>query len=162
MIEPADAALQVRLPGPILNRSPFTGGYAVAKRPSLESILAAHQTWVAGQGGSRAVLIGYDLRGADLRAADLRGADLRRADFAGANLEGANLRRANLAESSFVDANLVQALLGEADLSDADLRGADLSGAELANLEVWRANFKGATIAPEDLHLLLNCRRPKK
>ena len=78
----------------------------MAKRPSLESILEAHQSWAAGQGGSRAVLIGSDLRGADLRAADLRGADLRRADFAGANLEGANLRRANLAEASFVNASL--------------------------------------------------------
>ena len=55
--------------------------------PELQSILAAHAEWTAGDPtGQRA-----DLRGADLRGASLIGADLRGADLSGANLRGAKL-----------------------------------------------------------------------
>lgn len=49
----------------------------------------------------------------------------------------------------------------ESILAACQTRVAGLSGTEFASVEAWHANLKGATIAPEDLHRLLNCRRPK-
>ncbi|MSO85357.1 MAG: hypothetical protein EXR02_03180 [Rhodospirillales bacterium] len=63
----------------------------MAKPLSLQSILEAHQTWAAGQGGTRAVLIGHDLRGADLRGADLTGAELVNAEIWRTNLKGVTI-----------------------------------------------------------------------
>ncbi|MBT7485290.1 MAG: pentapeptide repeat-containing protein, partial [Rhodospirillales bacterium] len=64
---------------------------------SLVEILDDHHAWVADNGaGTRANLVGLDLRdmdfrGSDLRNADMRGSNLSGADFAGADLRGANL-----------------------------------------------------------------------
>ena len=45
-------------------------------KSKLDSILAAHEEWLKGEGGERADLREANLREADLREADLRGADI--------------------------------------------------------------------------------------
>jgi len=96
----------------------------------LGAILNAHQKWVLGQGGARALL-----RGADLRGTDLHGATLSRADLSWANLSGADLSRADLS-----GANLTGADLREATLRGANLSGAYLSGAQVSYEALVSAN----------------------
>ena len=52
----------------------------------LPATLAAHATWLRGEGGEPANLRSSNLRGADLRSASLRGAALYGADLRGADL----------------------------------------------------------------------------
>lgn len=65
----------------------------MAKPLSLQSILEAHQTWAAGQGGTRAVLIGHDLRGADLTGAELVNAEIWRTNLKGVTISPEGLHR---------------------------------------------------------------------
>jgi hypothetical protein len=92
----------------------------------LQTILAEHAKWLAGDGGERA-----NLRDANLRDANLRGADLSFANLRGADLRGADLRVANLRG---------------ADLCFADLRGADLCFADLCFADLCFA--KGILLLP--------------
>ena len=57
----------------------------------IQSILAEHALWMAGNGGKRADLAGADLTGADLAGANLTRANLTRANLAGADLAGARM-----------------------------------------------------------------------
>ncbi|MFA5376836.1 MAG: pentapeptide repeat-containing protein [Dehalococcoidia bacterium] len=97
----------------------------------MKAILAEHEKWLKGEGGSRANLTDANLTGADLTGANLTGANLRGADLTDANLTGADLTDANLRGADLTDANLTGADLTDANLTDANLTRADLTGANL-------------------------------
>lgn len=94
----------------------------------LESILEAHEKWVATDGREG-----------------------QRADLSETNLEGAELARRNLRKAIFAKAKLVNANLGEAILMDADLCSADLRRATLRNAIMNRATLLDAHLQAADL-----------
>ena len=112
----------------------------------MKAILAEHEKWINGEGGSRAYLSGADLRSAYLSGANLSGANLRSAYLSGAYLSGANLSGANLRS-----ANLRSAYLSGANLSGANLRSAYLSGAYLSGANLSGANLSGAYLSGANL-----------
>ncbi|ECX6355947.1 pentapeptide repeat-containing protein [Salmonella enterica subsp. enterica serovar Muenchen] len=119
----------------------------------LSKILEEHKVWITSmhESGSRANLLGANLRdadlyGANLRDADLRGADLRDANLYGANLLDANLRGADLYGANLRGADLYGANLYGANLRDANLRGANLRGADLYGADLYGANLRGADL----------------
>jgi len=98
-------------------------------------ILEEHAKWQRGEGGTRAVLCGRDLREVSwprgaLRGADLRGASLRNLNLDGEDLSGCDLRRADLVATRFVGAALQNADLRHARLELALFKDADLTGAQ--------------------------------
>jgi len=123
----------------------------------ISKTLEQHRLWLAGEGGSRANLMGFPLSGASLRGADLRGgslggADLSRAYLREANLSGADLSGADLSEANLRHADLRGANLGDADLEDADLSGANLGGANLGGADLSGANLHEADLSRANLH----------
>jgi hypothetical protein len=107
----------------------------------IAEILAAHRTWLLGDGGEMA----------NLREANLRGANLRGADLIGADLCEANLREANLRGADLIGADLCGANLREANLRGANLREANLRGADLCEANLREANLRGANLREADL-----------
>ena len=105
-------------------------------RDKLQEILAEHDRWLRGIGGTHA-----DLRDADLRDADLRGADLRDADLRGAVLTHAVLTHADLRDAVLTGADLTGADLRHAVLTGADLRGAVLRGADMRGADLTGGKF---------------------
>ena len=68
---------------------------------NIQKILDDHKLWVAGKGGKRADLSGFDLsevnfHGANLSGANLNITDLKKTNLRGANLSGACLYKVNL------------------------------------------------------------------
>ena len=108
----------------------------------LPATLAAHATWLRGEGGKPADLRSADLRGANLRGANLTDADLTVAALAGSDLTGADLTGAALAGSDLTGADLTGASLYGADLTGANLRGSNLTGSDLRG-----ADLRGADLA---------------
>ena len=110
----------------------------------LKTILAAHQLWLANEGGKRA----------DLSRTNLIEMDLTDVNLASANLTEANLAGANLAEADLSRANLAWANLTEANLTGANLNGANLIGVNLikANLkEIKKDFFRVLDAAPNEI-----------
>jgi uncharacterized protein YjbI with pentapeptide repeats len=114
---------------------------------------AAHEKFLRGAGGTRAVLRFVEAPGVDSRRrllndADFTGANLRGALFAGCHLERAALHCADLTGADFRAANLRR----------ADLRGAVLAGAALNGATMDEADMRAAYIALTDangcLHIL--------
>jgi uncharacterized protein YjbI with pentapeptide repeats len=122
----------------------------------LQTVLANHKKWLAGDEDSRADLYGADLSGVDLTGSDLAGADISDADLSGANLTKAILAGANLHGTDLAGANLTGANLDMVNLTDADLYGANLArtslyGAGLAGAKLAGANLSGANLDEADL-----------
>ncbi|HAU29224.1 MAG TPA: hypothetical protein DCW68_03830 [Rhodospirillaceae bacterium] len=110
-------------------------------RQNLDSILAAHMAWLAGEGGKRADFSEMDLSGADLSRTHLKRANFFRTRLAGANLAGADLSESYLCEAILDDANLSGAALSGAMLMESSLRGTNLDDAEAIG-----ADFSGACL----------------
>jgi uncharacterized protein YjbI with pentapeptide repeats len=105
----------------------------------------AHEKYLHGQGGARAILRFVDAPGVDgrrriLNDADFTGATLRGVSFAGAHLERAALHCADLTGADLRAANLRR----------ADLRGAVLAGAALNGAVLDQADMRAAYIAVPD------------
>jgi hypothetical protein len=118
----------------------------------LQTVLADHKKWLAGDEGSVANLAAANLAGEDLYMADLTKADLTKADLSGtilakANLAGTTLAKADLAGATLTVANLTGAILAGADLAGANLTGAILTGAILTGANLAGANLAGAILA---------------
>jgi len=110
------------------------------------AFVAAHEKFLRGAGGARAILRFVDAPGMDgrrriLNDADFTGASLRGAYFAGCHLERASLHCADLAGADLRSANLKR----------ADLRGAVLAGAALNGAVLDQADMRAAYIAVPDV-----------
>ena len=129
---------------------------AVLSPDVLAGVLAAHQRWLLGEGGQRAVLVGASLvraslvcarlDGARLDGARLDGASLVCARLDGARLDGARLDGARLVGASLDGASLVGASLDGASLDGARLDGARLDGASLVGARLDGASLVGASL----------------
>ena len=83
----------------------------------LQTIVADHEKWLLGKGGSKAKLYGANLYGANLYRANLSEANLSEANLYGANLSRANLYGAKIEFQQFPSIRLLSSIpLGE--LSD--------------------------------------------
>ncbi len=106
-----------------------------------EAVVEAHEQFLKGRGGARAVLKfaslagvfgqrrllnDVELAGANLSGAHLAGAHFERASLQGADLSLADLRSANLRRADLRGAKLTGACLNGAVLDEADLRAARL------------------------------------
>lgn len=120
----------------------------------LKTVLLNHKAWLDsnGQGGERANLKDYRLKGAVLLGADLRNANLEGAYLYGAYLKNSNLENCNLQGANLRGANLRWANLKNADLKNANLMRADLMQADIKNVRFEGANLKMAEgLTPEQL-----------
>jgi uncharacterized protein YjbI with pentapeptide repeats len=109
------------------------------------SIAAAHEKFLRGTGGARAILRFVEARGIDCRRrilndADFTGSDLRGAQFAGCHFERAALHCTDLGGADLRSTNLKR----------ADLRGAVLAGAALNGAVLDEADMRAAYIAMTD------------
>ncbi len=116
-------------------------GRTVLSSAELTRILADHERFVTGRGGSRASLKGADLRGAILANRRLDEVDFTGADLGGANLHGSNLTRASLFCADLTGCNLRNAKLVQTDIRGASFRGADLSFAVLDFADLRKATM---------------------
>jgi uncharacterized protein YjbI with pentapeptide repeats len=118
----------------------------VAMDPArFQAMLRAHEAFVAGKGGSRALPRFVDLPGLRCERRlmveiDFTGSDLSGGSFAGADLSRASLYCANLARCDFNDAKLVR----------ADLRGAAFTGARLEAANLDGADLRAAVLCAAD------------
>lgn len=113
-------------------------------RPSqieLSGILAEHERYLAGRGGTRASLKGADLDGCVLANRKFDEAELIGASLINANLHGSSLVRASLFCANLQGCNLRNATLAHADMRGASFRGADLSFAVLDNADLRSATM---------------------
>ena len=117
----------------------------------LPATLAAHATWLRGEGGEPANLRSSNLRGAALAGSDLTGADLTGASLYGADLTGASLYGADLRGADLTGADLTGAALYSSDLTGANLRGSNLTGADLTGASLYGADLTGASLYGADL-----------
>ena len=118
----------------------------------LNTVLAAHERYVAYQGGKRA-----QLSHAKLDGLNLANRTLKEADLSGASLVGATLYGSNLELASLYCADLRGCNLQSADLTRADLRGASLKGACLSYAVLDGADLRAATmmyIRPDHVSVL--------
>lgn len=110
-----------------------------------EAMLRAHEAFIAGKGGARALPRYVDLKGlrCDRRLMvdiDFTGSDLTGSRFVGADLSRASLYCANLTRCNFNDAKLVR----------ADLRGAVFTGAKLEAANLDEADLRAAVLCVVD------------
>jgi uncharacterized protein YjbI with pentapeptide repeats len=113
----------------------------VLDQAGFEAVVEAHEQFLKGRGGARAVLKfaslagvfgqrrllnDVELAGANLSGAHLAGAHFERASLQGADLSLADLRSANLRRADLRGAKLTGACLNGAVLDEADLRAARL------------------------------------
>jgi uncharacterized protein YjbI with pentapeptide repeats len=121
------------LEGCVLDVSPN----ALERCNALKGAIAAHEQWVAGQGGkgAQAVLDKEDLRPL-------------KEYLAGRRLVGLSARGAIAIGVSFAGCRLQAARLDGADLRGADLTGCDLRGASLQGANLSHAKFDKALIGP--------------
>lgn len=101
-----------------------------------QAMLRAHEAFIAGKGGARALPRYVDLPGlrCDRRLMveiDFTGSDLSGGSFAGADLSRASLYCANLSRCNFNESKLIRADLRGAAFTGAKLEGANLDGADL-------------------------------
>ena len=79
---------------------------------SLVEILDDHHSWIADtDAGTRANLVGLDLRDMDFQGTDLRNADMRGSNLSGADFAVTDLRGANLSETVLLNADFRSAFL---------------------------------------------------
>lgn len=102
----------------------------------------AHERFLRGAGGSRAILRFVEAPGVDSRRRLLNDAD-----FTGANLRGALFTGCHLERAALHCADLSGADLRAANLRRADLRGAVLAGAALNGAVLDQADMRAAYIA---------------
>lgn len=117
----------------------------------IQSILASHKLWLAGEGGERADFSGADLRWADFSKADLREANLSKVDLRAVDLSDADLSDADLSDAALSYANLSRSNLSKAILSRADLRNTDLSDADLNEAILTEVDLSKAILSRADL-----------
>ena len=114
---------------------------------------AAHEKFLRGVGGTRAMLRYVQAPGVDGRRRVLNDAD-----FTGANLRGVHFAGCHLERAALHCADLTGADLRSANLRRADLRGAVLAGAALNGAVLDQADMRAAYIAVPDstgaLHIL--------
>ncbi len=106
---------------------------------------AAHERFLRGAGGTRAILRFVEAPGVDGRRRILNDAD-----FTGANLRGAQLAGCHLERAALHCADLSGADLRAANLRRADLRGSVLAGAALNGAVLDQADMRAAYIALTD------------
>jgi len=100
---------------------------APLSQKELNPILAAHEKFVAYQGGKRAQLTRRGLDGLNLANRILSEADFSGSSLVGATFYGSNLQRASLYCADLRGANMQAANLTRADMRGATFRGANLS-----------------------------------
>lgn len=105
----------------------------------LNTIMLAHERYVAYRGGARAQLAHAEIDGLVLANRNLKEADFSGASLVGASLHGSNLERASLYCADLRDCDLQSAKLIRADLRGASFRGAKLSYAVLDNADLRAA-----------------------
>ena len=115
----------------------------------LNKILGEHKIWIESHReiGSRADLLGANLRGADLLGANLRDANLRGANLSDANLSDANLRDANLSDAGLPDRTYV--IMGEKYYLQISNGENVRAGCQSHTVEEWR-KFSKRDIADMD------------
>lgn len=111
----------------------------------LQAMLRAHEAFVTGKGGARALPRYVDLHGlrCDRRLLvdiDFTGSDLTGGSFVGADLSRASLYCANLTRCNFNDSRLFR----------ADLRGAVFTGAKLESANLDGADLRAAVLCVID------------
>ena len=111
----------------------------VLSQQDLNPILAAHERFVAYQGGQRAQLPQRGLDGLNFANRNLSEADLAGATLVGATLYGSNLQRVSLYCADLRGCNLQRA-----NLTRADLRGASFKGANLCHAILDGADMRAA------------------
>jgi uncharacterized protein YjbI with pentapeptide repeats len=117
-----------------------------------QALLRAHEAFVSGKGGARALPRYLDLHGlrCDRRLLvdiDFTGSDLTGGSFVGADLSRASLYCANLTRCNFNDSKLIRADLRGAVFSGAKLEAANLDGADLRAAVLCMADEeKGLTL----------------
>ena len=107
----------------------------------------AHEKFLRGVGGARAILRFVEAPGVDSRRRILNDAD-----FTGANLRGALFAGCHMERTSLHCADLAGADLRSANLRRADLRGAVLAGAALNGAVLDQADMRAAYIAVPDVN----------
>jgi uncharacterized protein YjbI with pentapeptide repeats len=120
-------------------KNPYAEQRSALTQGELNAILAAHERYVASQGGMRAQLAHKSLDGLNLANRNLAEADFSGSSLVGANLAGSNLERASLYCADLRDANLQSAKMAR-----ADLRGASFNGARLMLAVLDRADLRAA------------------
>lgn len=106
-------------------------GTRTLSQQELNPILAAHERFVAYQGGKRAQLTHKGLDGLNLANRVLSEADFSGSSLVGATFYGSNLQRASLYCADLRGCNLQASNLTRADMRGASFRGANLSYAIL-------------------------------
>lgn len=110
-----------------------------------EAMLRAHEAFIAGKGGSRALPRYVDLKG--VRCDRRLLADI---DFTGSDLTGGRFVGADLTRASLYCANLTRCNFNEAKLARADLRGAVFTGAKLESANLDEADLRAAVLCVVD------------
>jgi uncharacterized protein YjbI with pentapeptide repeats len=108
-----------------------TESNAPLSQKELNPVLAAHERFVAYQGGKRAQLTRRGLDGLNFANRVLSEADFSGSSLVGATFYGSNLQRASLYCADLRGCNLQAANLTRADMRGASFRGANLSYAIL-------------------------------
>lgn len=129
----------------------YDNEFAPLSQQELNPILAAHERFVASQGGKRAQLTRRGLDGLNLANRVLSEADFTGSSLVGATLYGTNLERASLYCTDLRACNLQAANLTRADMRGASFRGSDLSyaildGGDLRAARMMIVNAKGASV----------------
>jgi uncharacterized protein YjbI with pentapeptide repeats len=106
---------------------------------------SAHERFLRGGGGARAILRFVEAPGIDARRRILNDVD-----FTGANLRGALFAGCHLERAALHCADLTRADLRAANLRRSDLRGAVLAGAALNGAVMDQADMRAAYIALTD------------
>lgn len=107
----------------------------------LSGILAEHERYLSGRGGTRALL-----KGADLDGCVLANRKLDEVELIGASLVDANLHGSSLVRASLFCANLQGCNLRNTTLAHADIRGASFKGADLSFAVLDSADLRSATM----------------
>jgi uncharacterized protein YjbI with pentapeptide repeats len=129
----------------------YDNDIAPLSQQELNPVLAAHERFVAAQGGKRAQLTRRGLDGLNLANRVLSEADFSGSSMVGATLYGTNLERASLYCTDLRGCNLQAANLTRADMRGASFRGADLSyaildGGDLRAARMMIVSAKGASV----------------
>jgi uncharacterized protein YjbI with pentapeptide repeats len=109
------------------------------------AFVSAHERFLRGGGGARAILRFVEAPGVDARRRTLNDAD-----FTGANLRGALFAGCHLERAALHCADLTRADLRAANLRRSDLRGAVLAGAALNGAVMDQSDMRAAYIALTD------------
>jgi uncharacterized protein YjbI with pentapeptide repeats len=134
-------ALQSGLLGDAMLRDLYNEERVKVSDADLVRMLAGHEHYATGRGGTRA-----QFQFADLDGQVLANRNLDEAEFTGASLVGANLFGSSLVRASLYCADLRNCNLRSSKLVRADMRGASFKGADLSNSVLDGADLRAATM----------------